>query len=161
VTQTTFDLLKHVFTIVPLLHPNPNKPFNVETDASDFVIGAILSQLDDVNVLHLVAYYLCKFIALKINYPTYNKELLTIITAFEEWRSYLGKQHNIQQVIDHKNLIYFSNTRTLNRKQARWSTFLANYNFEIMFRPGTQHTKANVLSCRSKFKFTLEDKTYV
>jgi hypothetical protein len=35
VAQTTFDLLKESFTIVPvLLHPDPTNPFHVETDAS-------------------------------------------------------------------------------------------------------------------------------
>ena len=55
--QKAFDLLKQAFTMAPiLLHPDPTKPFQVETDASDFAIGAILSQADKVGVLHLVAY---------------------------------------------------------------------------------------------------------
>jgi hypothetical protein len=59
-------------------------------------------------------------------------EFLAIIAAFEEWWCYLvGPQHHIQVITNHKNLIYFSTTRTLNRRQARLSTFLANYDFEI------------------------------
>ena len=55
--QKAFDMLKQAFTMAPiLLHPDPTKPFQVETDASDFAIGAILSQADKVGVLHLVAY---------------------------------------------------------------------------------------------------------
>ena len=69
-----------------LLHVNPTKPFQVETDASDFAIGAILSQPDDDGILHLVAYYSRKFTALEINYPIYNKELATLETTFMEWR---------------------------------------------------------------------------
>ena len=42
--QKAFDLLKQAFTMAPvLLHPDPTKPFQVETDASIFSIGAILS----------------------------------------------------------------------------------------------------------------------
>ena len=42
--QKAFDMLKQAFTMAPiLLHPDPTKPFQVETDASDFAIGAILS----------------------------------------------------------------------------------------------------------------------
>ena len=42
--QKAYDLLKQAFTMAPvLLHPDPTKPFQVETDASDFAIGAILS----------------------------------------------------------------------------------------------------------------------
>jgi hypothetical protein len=43
--QVAFDTLKMVFTFAPILiHPDPAKPFIVETDASDFALGAILSQ---------------------------------------------------------------------------------------------------------------------
>ena len=145
-----------------LLHPDPTKPFHVETDASDFSIGAILSQPDEVGVLHSVAYYSRKLTAPKINYPIYAKELLTIIVAFKERGPYLaGVQHHIQVITDHKNLIYFSTTRILNRRQARWSTFLADYDFEIIFRPGAQHTTADVLSRRSEFELTPEEEAYV
>jgi hypothetical protein len=118
--QKAFDLLKRAFTTAPvLLHPDPTKPFQVETDASDFAIGAILSQPDEDGVLHPVAYYSRKFTAPEINYPIYDKELLAIIAAFEEWRPYLaGAQHRVQVITDHKNLIYFSTTRTLNRRVA-------------------------------------------
>ena len=103
-----------------LLHANPTRPFHVEIDASDFVIGVILSQADYSNIMHPVAYYCCKFTASKINYPIYEKELAVIIASFEEWHPYLaGAQHHVQVVTDHKNLIYFSITRTLNRRQAR------------------------------------------
>ena len=43
----------------------------------------------------------------------------------------------------------------------RWSTFLADYDFEIIFRPGAQHTMTDVLSRRSEFELTPEDEAYV
>ena len=84
-----------MFTPV-FLHPDPTKPFIVETDASAFPIGVILSQPNSDGVYHPIAYYSCKFKALEINNPIYDKELVTIISAFEEWRPYLaGAQHRI------------------------------------------------------------------
>ena len=60
--QKAFDLLKQAFTTTPiLLHPDLTKPFQVKMDASDFTIGAILSQPDEVGGLHSVAYYSHKF----------------------------------------------------------------------------------------------------
>ena len=44
-------------------------------------------------------------------------------------------QHRVQVVTDHKNLIYFTITHILNRRQVRWSTFLADYDFEIVLVP--------------------------
>ena len=161
-TQHAFDRLKEVFTQAPvLLHVDPTKPFQVETDASDFAIGAILSQPDDDGILHPVAYYSRKFTAPEINYPIYDKELAAIVAAFTEWRPYLaGAQHRVQVLTDHKNLLYFSTTRTLNRRQARWSTFLADYDFEIVFRPGAQNMKADALSRRSDFELCPRDDAY-
>jgi hypothetical protein len=66
-------------------------------DASDFAIGAILSQPNEVSVLHPVAYYLRKFTAPDINYPIYDKELLAIIATFEEWRFYLAACNTISK----------------------------------------------------------------
>ena len=111
--------------------------------------------------MHPVAYYSRKFTEAEINYPIYDKELAAIIAAFEEWRPYLaGAQHRIQVVTDHKNLVYFSTTRTLNRRQARWSTFLADYDFEIIFRPGAQHGKADALSRRAELEIRPGDAAY-
>jgi hypothetical protein len=87
-TQTTFNLLKQAFMTTPILHPT--KPFQVKMEASDFAIGAILSQLHEVSILHLVAYYSYKFTTPEVNYPIYDKELLAIIVAFKKWSSYLA-----------------------------------------------------------------------
>ena len=146
--QHIFDLLKEVFTnALVLLHIDPTKRFQVETDASDFAIGAILSQPDDDGILHLVAYYSQKFTTSKINYLIYDKELAAIVATFTEWRPYLvGAQHRVQVINDHKHLLYFSTTHSLNRRQARWSTFFIDYDFEIVFRPGAQNMKVGAPS---------------
>jgi hypothetical protein len=137
--QAAFDTLKMTFTSAPILiHPDPAKPFIVETDASDFALGAILSQFGIDGLLHPVAFYSRKLTSAEINYQVYDKELMAIITAFEQWRPYLaGAQHRVQVLTDHKNLLYFTTTRTLNRRQARWSIFLADFDFEIQYQLGT------------------------
>jgi hypothetical protein len=115
-----------------LIHPDPAKPFIVKTDVSDFALGAILSPFGIDGLLHPVAFYSRKLTSAKINYQVYNKELMAIITAFEQWRSYLvGAQHRVQVLTDHKNLLYLTATRTLNRCQAHWSIFLTDFDFEI------------------------------
>ena len=46
------DSLKHAFITAPvMLHAEPTKPFQVKTDAFDFVIGSILSQANDNNLI--------------------------------------------------------------------------------------------------------------
>ncbi len=131
--QAAFDILKMAFTSAPVsIHFDLAKPFIVETDASDFALGAILSQFGIDGLLHPITFYSRKLTSAEINYQVYNKELMAIITTFEQWRPYLaGAQHQVQVLIDHKNLLYFTTTRTLNCRQARWSIFLADFNFEI------------------------------
>ncbi len=72
------------FTSAPILiHPDLAKPFIVETDTSNFALGAILSQFGIDGLLHPIAFYSRKLTSAKINYQVYDKELMAIITTFE------------------------------------------------------------------------------
>jgi hypothetical protein len=114
-------MLKKAFTLAQILvHVDSSKPFFLEANASDFVLGSILSQYGEDGRLHLITYRFRKFFAAEINYEIHDKELLAIIDAFEEWCYLLeGTQHTTTVYTDHKNLEYFMSTRVLNRKQAR------------------------------------------
>jgi len=81
----SFELLKRSFTSAPILIPaDPNSQFFVETDASNFALGCILSQVSSKdNKLHPIAFYSRAFTSAECNYPIYDKELLAIKTAFE------------------------------------------------------------------------------
>jgi hypothetical protein len=71
------------FTSTPILiHPDPANPFTVETDASDFALGTILSQFGIDGLLHPVVFYSRKLTSAEINYQVDDKELLAIITTF-------------------------------------------------------------------------------
>ncbi|KAI0999535.1 hypothetical protein K3495_g8665 [Podosphaera aphanis] len=81
------------------------------------------------------------------NYEIYDKELLAIVQAFEEWRSELeSSSEPIDVVTDHKALEYFMKSRLLSRRQARWSQFLPRFNSKICYRPGWQNGPADTLS---------------
>ncbi|KAF8747906.1 hypothetical protein RHS01_11205 [Rhizoctonia solani] len=83
------------------------------------------------------------------NYDTHDKELLAIIKALEEWRIFLeATDRPIQVFTDHRNLEYWMQARTFNRRHARWRIFLSNFNFEIHYRPGKQSGKPDALSRR-------------
>ena len=53
---------------------------------SDWVFTEILSQYSDDNILHPVTFFSKKHSVQEVNYEIYDKELLIIICAFEEWR---------------------------------------------------------------------------
>ena len=104
--QQAFDLLKHQFTTAPILaHFDYEKECIVETDALDNVSAAVLSQYGDDGKLHPVAFFFRKHSPQEINYKIYNKELLAIIKAFEEWQPMLkGAGLLIKILTDHRNL---------------------------------------------------------
>jgi hypothetical protein len=119
--ELAFDELKRRFTTAPILgHFDPRKVCVVETDASDFALGVVLSQKGDDGRLHPVAFHSRKFTPAEINYEIHDKELLAIVDCFNVWRRYLeGAIHTIQVYSDHQNLEYFTTTIVLNRCQTR------------------------------------------
>lgn len=144
-----FESLKQAFTKAPVLvHFNPDLPIWLETDASDYVLGAVLSQIIDEQ-LRPIAFLSKKMTPAECNYEIYDKELLAIVRAFEEWRYELaGSKDPIEVVTDHQSLQHFMTTKRLNRRQARWAEFLAEFNFRIKYRPGKQSTKPDALTRR-------------
>ena len=60
----------------------------VETDASDFGMGAVLQQVTK-DGMKPVAFESKKFNSAKINYPVHEKELFAIVMALKTWRCYL------------------------------------------------------------------------
>ena len=81
----------------------------------------------------------------KVNYATHERELLAVIHALRTWRHYLLGNHFIV-VTDHNLLKYLQTQPTLSRRQARWSEFLAEFDFEIVYRPGKGNVVADALS---------------
>ncbi|KAH7460174.1 Transposon Tf2-6 polyprotein [Fusarium oxysporum f. sp. matthiolae] len=150
--EKAFVRLKEAFITAPILRPfDWTKDVILETDASDYVSAGVLSQYDDEGRLHPVAFFSKKHTATECNYEIYDKELMAIIRCFEEWRPELeGAPSPIRVITDHKNLEYFTTTKLLNRRQARWSEFLSRFNFQITYRPGKQGVKPDALTRRSE-----------
>jgi hypothetical protein len=120
----------------------------VETDGSEYVIGGILSQIDRTSrILHPIAYYSHSLHSAELNYDIYDKELLGIFEAFCQWRAYLeGTYHKILVISDHNNLRYFTTTKQLSPRQARWSEYLSSFNYIVKHCPGRLGTKPDTLS---------------
>ena len=107
--QQAFDDLKTRFTSEPVLvMPDQMKPFQIECDTSKYASGAVLTQLDSNGDRHLCAFISKTFSPPERNYEIYDRELLAIIWALEEWRHYIqGLPHTTIIFSDHKNLTYF------------------------------------------------------
>ena len=99
---------------------------------------------------HPVAFLSKSLSEVERNYQLHNKEMLAIIQAMEEWRQFLEVvEHQFEVWTDHKNLEYFMTAKKLNRRQARWSLFLARFDFLLHHHPGKSMGKSNALSRRA------------
>lgn len=113
--QLAFTNLKKQFEIGKILaHPDPEKPFFVECDASGFAIGGELSQLDENGKRRPVAFFSKAMQPAERNYDIHDRELLAIVRTFQQWRHYLeGANHTVSVTSDDKNLEIFRTTKVL------------------------------------------------
>jgi hypothetical protein len=66
----------------PILHHlDLAQPLTLKMDASDYVIGTVYSQPDDLGILYPLGYFSRKLEDAKINYDIHNKELLAIVDS--------------------------------------------------------------------------------
>ena len=152
--EKIFLSLKFAFIIVSILqHFNLDKKTWIEFDVSNWVIAAILFQKNSNGVLRSVIFMSQKIISIEYNYEIYDKKLLTIIKVFEKWRLECADtffENFVKIIIDHKNLQHFMSTKQLNRRQARWTKFLVEFNFIVIYRPKSKNIKFDSLTRRSQ-----------
>ncbi|MBW0542820.1 hypothetical protein O181_082535 [Austropuccinia psidii MF-1] len=142
-----FHKLKEAFTTAPILsHFSPSLPTTVETYASDYSLGAVLSQISDSGK-HPIAFYCRKILPAELNYEIHDKELLGIVWALKRWRAFLlSLSSSFKVLINHSSLEYFISSKILTRPQAHWTGFLSEFHFSITYHPGCLATLLDALS---------------
>jgi len=142
-----------MFTTGPILTDfDDTRPTKLETDASDFALGAVLSQLCENSKWHPVAFHSRKFSPAQINYDVHDKEMAAIVAAFKEWAYMLMSVDDpILVYTYHKNLECFNTTNTLNRRQHCWAEFLQRFNFKVIYHEGRLNEKADALLRRRDY----------
>jgi hypothetical protein len=76
--QQAFDDLKKSLCSTPVLSlPNLQQPFDIDTNTSDYVVGTILTQHG-----HPMAYHSEELSYVVHKYPTYDKEIYSIVQAY-------------------------------------------------------------------------------
>ena len=100
-----FEQLKEMLISAPVIrNPDFTRPFVLQTDASGYGVGAVLSQYDDEGHDHPVAYYSHKLLPREQNYSTVEKECLAIKLGVQAFQVYLlGRPFTSKQTIEHCN----------------------------------------------------------
>ena len=133
--RLAFTKLRQAFIKALILHHfNPERHIWIETDASDYAIGGVLSQLisDNSGQWHPVAFFSQKMIPAETRYETHDSKLLAIVEAIKTWKHYLkGSRHKVLVLTDHNNLRQFMDIKSLSSKKVRWAKKLSCYHFQI------------------------------
>ena len=146
--QKAFEEIKKLIMSEPVLcQPDQTKPFKVKVDASNYIMGTVLMQRDEKNVLHPVAFFSKSMNKAQCNYDIYNKELLGLWEMLRHRHQYLFQpQHKVQIYTDHTNLLFWKNPGEHNRRVARWHVELMEYDFKLVHITGTRNGWADALS---------------
>jgi hypothetical protein len=143
--EKSFNNLKETLTKQPILqYPDYTKPFILTTDASNFAIGAILSQ-GEVGKDLPIAYASRTLSNAECHYSTTEKELLAIVWATKHFRPYLYGQ-TFKIITDHRPLIWLFNCTDPSSRLIRWRLKLEEYDYEIFYKPGRINSNADALS---------------
>lgn len=145
IERNCFEKMKNVLSSSDILiYPDYNKPFILTTDASDFAIGAVLSQgeIGRDKPIHFASRTLAKS---EEGYSVPEKEMLAIYWALQTFRNYLyGAKFKV--LTDHQPLTFSLSARNTNAKLKRWKAYLEEHDYTIEYRPGKSNVVADALS---------------
>ena len=145
--QVAFDKLKELCTSTPILaYANYKKPFQLQTDASDFSLGAVLYQRDNNNHQRVIAFAIRSLSNTEKNYSAHKLEFLALKWAItDRFHEYLyGGQFDVYT--DNNPLTYILTSAKLDATGQRWVASLANYDFQIFYKSGKTNIEVDALS---------------
>ncbi|GMJ10024.1 hypothetical protein HRI_004671600 [Hibiscus trionum] len=139
--QRSFNQVKQVLTHAPVLTQHESgKDYTVYSDASHLGLGCVLMQEGKV-----IAYASRQLKSHKMNYPTHDLELATVIFALKIWRHYLYGE-KCYLFTEHNSLKYLLTQKELNLRQHRWMELLKDYDLVIDYHPGKANVVVDALS---------------
>ena len=128
--EKAFTSLKHLLITAPMLsHPDFSLPFILDTDASDFAIGAVLSQ--NINGAERVVAYASRTLSKsERKYCVARKEMLALVYFTKYFKHYLyGRKFTART--DHGSLKWLSKFKNPEGQVARWLEILSSFDMII------------------------------
>ena len=133
-----------------LVHYDPSLPLRLAGDASQYGVGAVISQVSLNGDERPVAYASRTLSASERNYSQIEKEALSLIYGLRKFHQYLYAR-NFTIITDHKPLLAIlgpkKNIPTLAAaRMQRWALLLSAYQYNLEYRSTTAHANADGLS---------------
>ncbi|GFX73260.1 retrovirus-related Pol polyprotein from transposon 17.6 [Trichonephila clavipes] len=150
IEQQAFQTLKQCLNTPPILRQvDPKKHFIIRTDASSYVLGAVLLQGESPTDEQPVEYASRLMSSAEKNYSTTEREALAVVWALNKFRGYI-EGAEITVASDHQPLKWLisltSPTGRLARARARWALQIQSYNLKFDYFPGKCNFIADMLS---------------
>ena len=142
------DLKQVCASKLVLKTPNWSKLFVMHTDTSRYVLGVVIMQ-EHEDGMYPIAFHSRSLLPMEKNYDVHDKELARVVFGFKcGCPLFLGPQHPVHVLTDHKNLQYFRKLQKVTGRQARWIEFLQDFDYMLEHIAGTTNTVADLLSHR-------------
>lgn len=146
-SENAFNTLKRLLTESPVLsYPDTKETLILDTDASAYGVGAVLSQIQNGRETG-IAYGSKTLSKSQRKYCTTYRELLAVVLFIKNFKHYLYRRHFLLRT-DHSSLLWLKNFKKPEGMLARWLSFLETYDFEIKHWKGSLHGNADGLSRR-------------
>ena len=117
--QEAFKALRALLIKAPVLaFPKEDLPYIVDTDASDYGIGGVLSQNIE-GTEHVIAYYSKSLNPAQQKYCTTRRKLLAVVATLEHFKGYGWGPHFTVRT-DHAALVWITNLKNIQGMLARW-----------------------------------------
>ena len=146
VQRDSFVQLKELLCkCTSLTYPRLDRPFILRTDASEYAVGACLSQLDDSNLERPIAFISSKLNDAQKSLAVIEKEAYAVVYALKKFDTIVFASH-IDLYTDHNPLQYLASCVPQSSKLTRWSLSLTRYDITVRHIKGSLNVTADCLS---------------
>ena len=131
--------------------PNFDRALYIRTDASRYVIGAVLQQVDENTGDHYPLAASSRKLALcQMQWSPCEQKTYAMIRALKKYRSWVGT-NRVEVLMDHRSLEYWvvehiDAVSGPNGRRARSHEFLRLFDLHVLYLPGKHSTVADALS---------------
>ena len=139
--QAFVDVKSALCNCQSLAFPNHNEGYQIYTDASDIAIGGALEQEGKP-----IAFYSQKLSETQARWSIYEKEAYALHQCLKKWRHLVYNNKPITCKVDNHGVSCLLKQNFTNNKQARWASFLQQFDIKLEYIKGDNNVVADALS---------------